>query len=151
MVIIDRHHAFPDAFRQGQYPAGTRRQRCLGDQIEWHLGYAEIREKDLRHSERTGLEVKEGCARIERKGARRCDTAGQIDPRHARLAALTRSVPPAGSLAALQSPSGDGGASVPPGAVVLQVACVFRPEIGTWTPLYHRSEEHTSEPQSLMR
>src|SRR3546814_3364479 len=53
------------------------------------------------------------------------------------LPALTSSVPPAGSLAALQSPSGDRGASVPPGAVVLQVACVFRPEIGTWTPLYH--------------
>src|SRR3546814_4498604 len=63
------------------------------------------------------------------------------------LPALTSSVPPAGSLAALQSPSGDRGASVPPGAVVLQVACVFRTEIGTWTPLYHpthRSEEHTS-------
>src|SRR3546814_9432069 len=55
------------------------------------------------------------------------------------LPALTSSVPPAGSLAALQSPSGDRGASVPPGAVVLQVACVFR------------SEEHTSELQSLMR
>src|SRR3546814_1955434 len=53
------------------------------------------------------------------------------------LPALTSSVPPAGSLAALQSPSGDRGASVPPGAVVLQVACVFRHEIGTWTPLYH--------------
>src|SRR3546814_1398523 len=53
------------------------------------------------------------------------------------LPALTSSVPPAGSLAALQSPSGDRGASVPPGAVVLQVACVFRPEIGNWTTLYH--------------
>src|SRR3546814_20237620 len=50
---------------------------------------------------------------------------------------MATSVPPGGSLAALQSPSGDRGASVPPGAVVLQVACVFRPEIGTWTPLYH--------------
>src|SRR3546814_3575962 len=103
-----------------------------------------------------------------------------------RFRSLTSSVPPAGSLAALQSPSGDRGASVPPGAVVLQVACVFRPEIGTWTPLYHptngeafsliltspawkseripnsisvtfsgandwnRSEEQTSELQSLM-
>src|SRR3546814_4153677 len=113
MVIIDRHHAFPDAFRQGQYPAGTRRQRCLGDQIEWHLGYAEIREKDLRHSERTGLEVKEGCARIERKGARRCDTAGQIDPRHARLACIDQQRPTGGIIG--------------------------------------RSEEHTSELQSLMR
>ena len=28
------------------------------------------------------------------------------------------------------------GAFVPPGTVRLQVACVFRPEIGTWTPLY---------------
>src|SRR3546814_13549520 len=104
MVIIDRHHAFPDAFRQGQYPAGTRRQRCLGDQIEWHLGYAEIREKDLRHSERTGLEVKEGCARIERKGARRCDTAGQIEPRHTRLAWLAPQPPTARNIGSLSPP-----------------------------------------------
>src|SRR3546814_19419132 len=53
------------------------------------------------------------------------------------LPALTSSVPPAGSLAALQSPSGERGASVPPGAVLLQAACVFRPEIGTVPPLYH--------------
>src|SRR3546814_16113413 len=52
------------------------------------------------------------------------------------LPALTSSVPPAGSLAALHSPSGDTGASVPPGAVVLQVACVFSADIGTWPPLY---------------
>src|SRR3546814_16109692 len=51
------------------------------------------------------------------------------------LPALTSSVPPAGSLDALQSPAGEQGASVAAGAVARQVACVFRPETGTWPTL----------------
>src|SRR3546814_11477379 len=63
------------------------------------------------------------------------------------LPALTSSVPPAGSLAALQSPSGERGASVPPGAVVLPVDCVFRPEIGTW---HHPSHPTKGQPLAII-